>query len=104
MTASGEGSVSSALTETAVSEAMHKGLFTCAADTPLSSAAQTMTGERIAGMEFLTVDADESLERAAQMMADHELTHLIVLDPQSAKAIGVLSTHDLAGAIASEGL
>jgi hypothetical protein len=38
------------------------------------------------------------------MMAEHELTHLIVLDPQSAHAIGVLSTHDIAGAIASEGL
>jgi CBS domain-containing protein len=147
MTASGEAAISSALTGTYVSEAMHKGLFTCTADTPLSSVARIMANEHIhavvvsgiaidprgddhawgivsdldllraalalsgdvaagqvAAMEFLTVDAGESLERAAQMMAEHEVTHLIVLDPRSGHAVGVLSTHDIAGAIAGEGL
>ncbi len=134
----------SALAETRVSEVMHAGLFTCSADTPLSSVAQIMSEERIhavvvsgiptdpagddhawgivsdldllraalagngdptagpvAAMEFLTVDAGESLERAAQLMAEHEVTHLVVLDPRTGHAVGVLSTHDLAGALGS---
>jgi CBS domain-containing protein len=59
---------------------------------------------QVAVTEFLTVDAGEPLERAAQMMAEHEVTHLIVLDPRSGHAVGVLSTHDITGAIAGEGL
>lgn len=58
------------------------------------------TAGQVAVMEFLTVDAGESLERAAQLMAEHEVTHLVVLDPETGHAVGVLSTHDLAGAIA----
>lgn len=54
-------------------------------------------------MEFLTVDGGESLERAAQLMAEHEVTHLVVLDSETGHAVGVLSTHDLAGAIGSAG-
>jgi predicted transcriptional regulator len=56
---------------------------------------------QIAAMEFLTVDAAETLELAAQMMTEHEVTHLIVLDPQTGHAVGVLSTHNLAGVIGS---
>jgi CBS domain-containing protein len=52
-------------------------------------------------MEFLTVNAGESLLRAAQLMAEHEVTHLVVIDPETGHAVGVLSTHDLAGAIGS---
>jgi CBS domain-containing protein len=138
--------LSSALAETQVSEVMHAGLFTCSADTLLSSVAQMMseqhihavvvsgvpiestgddhawgivsdldllraalagsgdsTAGQVAAMEFLTVDAGESLERAAQLMAEHEVTHLVVLDPETGHAVGVLSTHDLAGAIGSHG-
>ena len=140
------GDLSSALAQARVSEVMHAGLFTCSADTSLSSVAQLMSEQRIhavvvsgvptdpagddhawgivsdldllraalagsgdstagqvAAMEFLTVDAGESLERAAQLMAEHEVTHLVVLDPNTGHAVGVLSTHDLAGAIGSQG-
>jgi CBS domain-containing protein len=141
--AAGDGLLS-ALAQAQVSEAMHAGLFTCSADTPLSSVAQVMSEQRIhavvvsgvptqpasddhawgivsdldllraalaggreatagqvAVMEFLTVESGESLERAAQLMAEHEVTHLVVLDPETGHAVGVLSTHDVAGAIAS---
>ncbi len=148
MTARGNASTSrfsSALAETYVSEAMHEGLVTCSADTPLSSVASMMSQEHIhavvvsgiatdslgddhawgivsdldllraalagsgaltagqvAAMEFLTVDAGETLERAAQVMAEHEVTHLIVLDPRTGHAVGV-PTHDIARVIGSQG-
>lgn len=57
---------------------------------------------QIAAMEFLSVDAGETVERAAQLMTEHEVTHLVVLDPQTGHATGVVSTHDVARVIASE--
>jgi CBS domain-containing protein len=61
-----------------------------------------LTAGQIAAMEFLTVDAGETVERAAQLMTEHEVTHLVVVDPQTGHAAGVVSTHDIARVIASE--
>ena len=49
--------------------------------------------------EFLTVTADEKLHRVAQMMTEHELTHLVVVDRASGRPTGVLSTLDVAAAV-----
>lgn len=46
--------------------------------------------------ELVTVSSDDRLDHAAQLMVEHELTHLIVLDPASGHPVGVLSTLDLA--------
>ena len=50
----------------------------------------------VASTEALTVSSRERLDHAAQMMADHELSHLIVTDSASGQPIGVLSTLDIA--------
>lgn len=55
---------------------------------------------QIAAMEVLTISADERLDHAAQLMAEHELSHLIVVEPASGHPAGVLSTLDLVGALA----
>jgi CBS domain-containing protein len=55
----------------------------------------------VAASEFLTVAPDEDLARAAQMMVEHETSHLIVVDPLSDRALGVLSTLDVARAMAA---
>jgi len=47
-----------------------------------------------------SVGADEPIEVAAHLMAEHETSHLIVLQPQSGHPVGVLSTLDLAGVLA----
>jgi CBS domain-containing protein len=60
-----------------------------------------VTAGQIAAMQFLTVSAGETLERAAQLMTEREATHLVVLDLQTGRAVGVLSSHDLAGVIGS---
>jgi CBS domain-containing protein len=51
-----------------------------------------------AASEVVTVSAADRLDRAAQLMCEHELTHLIVLDPASGYPVGVLSTLDVAAA------
>ena len=48
----------------------------------------------------LLVGATEELARAAQLMSEHSASHVIVLEPRSGRPIGMLSTHDLARALA----
>jgi CBS domain-containing protein len=57
--------------------------------------AERNAGE-VAATEVVTVSADERLDHAAQLMAEHELSHLIVLDSASGHPTGVLSTLDVA--------
>ena len=57
------------------------------------------TAGDVAGTELLTVDPAETLERAAQMMAEHEVTHLVVVSGD--RPVGVLSSLDVAAAIAA---
>jgi CBS domain-containing protein len=57
----------------------------------------------LAGTEGTTVHPDDSLEHAAQLMAEHEVTHLVVVQPHSRHPVGVLSALDVAGALAWEG-
>jgi CBS domain-containing protein len=49
---------------------------------------------------LVTVTSDDPLDRAAQLMAEHGVSHLAVLDPMTGRPIGVLSTLDLAAVIA----
>jgi CBS domain-containing protein len=58
------------------------------------------SAREIARTELVTVLPDDSLAHAAQLMAEHECTHLVVVDPENRQPIGVLSTLDLAGVLA----
>jgi CBS domain-containing protein len=58
------------------------------------------TAADIAVTEVLTIQPEASLERAAQLMAEHEAAHLIVVDPVIGQPVGVISTLDLAGVVA----
>jgi len=49
---------------------------------------------------LVSVRSDEALDRAAQLMSEHDVAHLAVLDPASGRPTGVLSTIDLARVIA----
>jgi CBS domain-containing protein len=52
----------------------------------------------LANTEILTVDAGEPLARAAQLMVEHELSHLLVVE--DALPVGIVSTLDVAGCLA----
>jgi CBS domain-containing protein len=49
---------------------------------------------------LVSVRGDDLLDRAAQLMAKHSVSHLAVLDPLSKRPIGVLSTLDVARVVA----
>jgi len=54
-----------------------------------------------AATEPLAVSGDESLKRAAQLMSEHGVSHLVVLDAATGGPVGVVSTLDIAAAYAA---
>ncbi len=113
-----------------VAEAMHAGVVTCPPDAPLLEVAGLMALHRIhcvvvredvveqtasgapwgivsdldlAAMatRVVMVVPDETLTRAAQLMAEHGTAHVLVVDPVTAQPVGVLSTLDLAHVVAT---
>lgn len=48
----------------------------------------------------VTIGPHETLDRAAQLMMEHAVAHLVVVDPANGRPVGVLSTLDLASIIA----
>lgn len=53
-----------------------------------------------AGSPVVTISLGDTLEHAAQLMSEHDTDHLIVVGAESRYPIGVLSTLDIARAIA----
>lgn len=47
----------------------------------------------------LMIETHEPLRRAAQMMAENEVSHLVAVDPLTTKPVGVLSTLDIAAVL-----
>lgn len=54
------------------------------------------TAGQLAASESLVVDPADSLEHAAQLMAEHQTTHAVVVDPVTGRPIGIVSTLDIA--------
>jgi CBS domain-containing protein len=63
---------------------------------------QEPTVAQAAGTEPLAVSSGERLDRAAQLMAEHGVAHLVVIDAAGGQPIGVLSTLDLAAVYAGD--
>ena len=57
---------------------------------------------RLASSEIVTVEPREPLERAVQLMTEHQLTHLLVVADE--RPVGVVSTLDVAACLAVGGL
>lgn len=60
------------------------------------------TAGQIAATELLTVAPSESLDHAAQLMTEHQVTHLVVVDRGDDHPLGVLSTLDITGVLAAD--
>jgi CBS domain-containing protein len=52
---------------------------------------------------LVSVRADDSLDRAAQLMSEYGVSHLAVVDARTRRPVGVLSTLDLAHFLAYAG-
>lgn len=60
----------------------------------------TLTAGDAAVTPFVTARADDTLDRACQLLAEHGIAHLAVVDPQTHVPVGVLSTLDVARVLA----
>lgn len=73
-------------------------------DQDLTGAAATghfdeLCARDVAGTEALSLPASETLARAAQLLSDHRVSHLIVRNERR-DPVGVVSTLDIAAAVA----
>lgn len=70
----------------------------------VQAAASGQIEDRTAGgtavTPVVTISAEDTLTRAAQLMSEHEITHLVVVDEGSRRPTGVLSTLDVARTLA----
>jgi CBS domain-containing protein len=64
---------------------------------------ETRTAGQSAVTPILTVTTDEPLERAAELMVENSLSHLSVVDRDSGRPVGVISTIDIARVVAVPG-
>ena len=60
----------------------------------------TITAGELAASDVPTVTPDDTLERAAALMGRHGTAHLVVVDPEGRRPIGMLSSLDVAGSVA----
>jgi CBS domain-containing protein len=58
------------------------------------------TAADTAATEVVTITPDEPVVRAAQVMHEHALTHLVVVEPDEDRPVGIISTLDVARALA----
>ena len=58
------------------------------------------TAHTLAMTPALTIASKEPVTRAVQLMIEHEVSHLIVVDRHAQRPIGVISTLDVARALA----
>jgi CBS domain-containing protein len=54
------------------------------------------TAAELAASDPLIIEPADTLERAAQLMAEHETSHAVVVDPVTGAPVGILSTLDVA--------
>jgi len=60
---------------------------------------ESLTAGQVAGTEYLAVEADQPLSDAAQLMREHNISHVVVTSA-GRKPVGVVSTLDIAGTLA----
>lgn len=60
---------------------------------------QATAGE-LAGMGAIFIDPGQPLKRAAELMSEHRVSHLVVSTAPTARPVGIISTLDLAVVLA----
>ena len=56
----------------------------------------TATAGDLAATDVVVVDPSDTLEHAAQLMAEHDTAHVVVVSPETGRPVGILSTLDVA--------
>lgn len=92
-----------------VHDAMREGILSCDAEAKLCEVGGIVATHRVHAVAITDGDRTRSagvvpdLDRAAQLMAEHGISHLVVLDAAHGHRIGALSTLDIACVYAAEG-
>ena len=60
-----------------------------------------LTARDVATSDLVTVPANESLVAAAKLMAEHRCTHLLAVQPETGRPVGVVSALGIASVIAA---
>lgn len=63
---------------------------------------ETLTAGGTARTPVVTVGAHDSLDEAARSMARHSITHLVVVEPERERPLGILSTLDVARTLVAQ--
>jgi CBS domain-containing protein len=65
-----------------------------------ASEVESLTAGDVATQDLVTIDSDESLQHAAELMAEHGVAHLIAVQPGTDRPTGMISARGLAAALA----
>lgn len=60
----------------------------------------SQTAGEVASTDLVTIHSDESLKRAAELMAEHGVTHLVAVQPDTDQPAGMISARGIAAALA----
>jgi CBS domain-containing protein len=83
-----------ALSQATVATVMRHGVIACG-ETPAADVARTAAP---------TIEPSAPLADAARTMAEHRVTHLVVVEPESERPVGVVSSSDIVRSLALGGL
>jgi CBS domain-containing protein len=64
---------------------------------------ESLSAGEVASTDLVTISSNESLEGAARLMAEHGVTHLIVVQPDTGQPAGMISARTIAAALAYGG-
>jgi CBS domain-containing protein len=67
----------------------------------LGPGVEDATAGELAATEVVVVEPGDTLQHAAQLMAEHDNAHLVVASPETGRPVGMLSTLDVARAVAA---
>ncbi len=60
----------------------------------------SLTAGEAASTDLVTIESNQSLARAAELMAEHRVTHLIAVQPDTGRPAGMISARTIAAALA----
>jgi CBS domain-containing protein len=61
---------------------------------------ESATAGEVASTDLVTVPSNESLARAAELMSEHGVTHLVAVQPDTNQPAGMVSARGIAAALA----
>ena len=64
---------------------------------------ESLTAGDTASTDLVTIDTSESLRRAAELMSEQGVTHLVAVQPETGRPAGTISARGLAAALAYGG-